>query len=430
MRTFKCITLWLAVFVTPTVAGQFNPIDTTADAVLGQFDFASQVFNAPIGVPSGVGLSLSNAADVAIAPSGRLFVSDAENNRVLSWPSAAAFSNAAPADLVLGQPDFASTAPNAGGSVSASGFWLPQGLFVDDAEALWVCDAFNSRVLRFDNPATTDGIADLVIGQPNFTSGLPNLGGGFEDQGVATADSILFPGRVVVNWPSVFVADSGNSRVLHYTAPMANKPFADRVWGQYGDFRQRAKNNNGVGQDSCCPTDDTLFNPIGIALDAAGSLWVADWQNHRIVRFDDALTSDTTADGVVGQTNFVNSDPDVFGSGTGLQLPIDVEFDARGRLWIADAGNNRIILLRLPLSGRTNRALGQPDGLFAQQPNHGLGPFAADAVGLFGPTAIAFTAQGDAIIADTNNTRVLRFHAIATPRTWPAESVPLRATLP
>lgn len=430
MRTRKLLAAGLISIAPAAAVAQFGLMDTTADAVLGQFDFEAQEFNAPSGTPSSVGLALSNAADVAIAPSGRLYVADADNNRVLSWPSAGTFSVASPADLVIGQPDFASTAPNRGGTVVANGLWLPQGLCVDDAGALWVCDAFNSRVLRFDDPAATDGVADLVIGQPNFTAGLPNLGGGFVDQGVASADSILFPGRVIVDWPDVYVSDSGNSRVLHYTAPMVNKPFADRVWGQYGDFRQRAKNNNGVGQDSCCPTADTLFNPIGIALDPAGSLWVVDWQNHRVVRFDDPLGPDTTADAVVGQSDFLHADPDAFGTGTGLQLPIDLAFDSRGRMWIVDSGNNRVIMLRDAALGRTNRALGQPDGLLAQQPNHGLGEFAADAVGLFGPTAIAITTDGDAIVADTNNTRVLRFDGLVPPRAFGAGQLAWKAVMP
>lgn len=396
--------------------------DATADAALGQVSLTANQANAPAGVVNAAGMSLSNAVGLAIGPNGRVYLGDADNNRVLSWPSAASFTTGQAADLVIGQPDFSTNAPNSGG-LSASSLWLPQGLCVDAAGALWVCDAYNSRVLRFDDPATTDRVADLVIGQPNFTSGLPNLGGGFRDQGVATADSILFPGGVVVRWPDVYVADSGNSRILHYTAPNANKPTADRVWGQYGDFRQRAKNNDGNGLDSCCPTADTLFNPIGITLDAAGDLWVADWMNHRVLRFADPLGSgDTTADLVFGQPDFVSSAPDAGGMTSGLHLPLGIAFDARGRLWIADSGNNRCVALRPPFNTGTTvyRVLGQLNNVFGQSANHGLGPFVCDADSLFGPSAIAFDAMGNALVADVNNSRLLRFAQLAPTPLRPA----------
>ena len=47
---------------------------------------------------------------MVVAPSGRLYVSDTTNNRVLSWGSAEQFSNGQAADIVLGQPDFTTNA--------------------------------------------------------------------------------------------------------------------------------------------------------------------------------------------------------------------------------------------------------------------------------------------------------------------------------
>src|SRR5262245_34605025 len=82
--------------------------DTSADAVLGQPDLTQNGANQPAGTPTASNLALSNAAHLAIAPNGRLYVSDADNNRVLSWLNAAAFSTGQAADLVLGQPNFTS----------------------------------------------------------------------------------------------------------------------------------------------------------------------------------------------------------------------------------------------------------------------------------------------------------------------------------
>ncbi len=343
------------------------------------------------------GLAISNAAHLAIAPSGRLYVADADNNQVLSWPDAATFSTGAAPDLVIGQP-----------GLDASSFILPQGLDVDDQGNLWVADAFNSRVLKFNDPATTDGVADLVIGQPDFVSGSGNLE--LEETG-ATADSLHFPGRVLVNGTDVYIADSANSRVLHYANPTTNKPFADRVFGQYDDFAMLWKNSDGtgncpLGEGSPCgpPTAQNLFNPIGLALDEQGSLYVADWNNHRVLRFDDPLTTDTTADAVFGQTNLASNVSNSGGLLTGLSNPIDLAFDAFGRLYVADSTNNRVLVYREPLTNPTS-----PDFVFGQSDNLLTAGFGTGVGALDGPTAVAIDLLSNVYIVDTNNLRAMRF---------------------
>ncbi len=387
------------------------PFDTTADAVLGQADFTTNAPNQPAGLPTAANLSMSNAAQVAVGSDGRLYASDADNHRVLSWPVAASFANGDAADLVIGQPDFFSGAPNNGG-VSASSFFLPQGLAVDAAGNLWVADAFNSRVLKFNNPLTdaTPTEADLVIGQPDFISNAENLGQGGTGPDVALPDSLQFPGSVLVRGDDVYIADSGNSRVLHYTAPSANKPPADRVFGQFGDFTRRAKNNDGAGQNGCCASADNLYNPIGLALDGEGNLYIADWNNHRVLRHDLPATTDTTADAVIGQPDLVSRAIDNGGPTHGLQRPINLAFDRWGNLYVADSGNNRVLRFDSPrLDTVPDGVLGQLGSLSAEASNHGLGFFTTDAEGLSGPTGVAFDSAGDLYVLDNTNQRLLRF---------------------
>lgn len=393
----------------PAMASLGSTGDDSADAVLGQSDFVSNMANAPGGTPTASNLAMSNAAHLALSSSGRLYISDPDNNRVLSWPDAASFANGASADMVFGQPDFTSDAPNNGG-VSAGSFYLPQGVTVDEGGHLWATDAFNSRVLKFNDPTTdaTPTLADLVIGQPDFVSNQQNLGNGEHGTDVALPDGLQFPGRVIVRGADVYIADSGNSRVLHYDYPTTNKPFADRVFGQYGDFTRRAKNNDGFGNNGTSASADNLYNPIGLALDGEGRLYVADWANHRILRFDDPLGS-TTPIAVYGQPDFVGSAFDNGGPAQGLQLPIDLALDAGGNLYVADSGNNRILVYRSPLTNNLpGIVFGQLGSLTAQDPNHGLGFFTADVEGLFGPTGVALDDSRNVYIADTNNNRALR----------------------
>lgn len=409
-RQSVTILLLLAAMSAPTKGA-----DTTADGVLGQANFTDNEPNDPIGLPNAGNLALSNAAHVALAPDGRIYVSDSDNHRILSWPTARLLASGASADLVIGQPDFVSAIPNNGG-LSSTSLFLPQGLSADEHGNLWVADAFNNRVLRFNNPLTDASpfSADLVIGQPDFIHADPNLGGGFTGVDVATAQSILFPGRVISRNGHIWVADAGNSRILHYTNPTTNLPSADLVLGQFGDLNCRVKNNDGTCTEKFgdVASADNLFNPIGMALAPNGSLFVADWNNYRVLRFDDPLNTDTTADAVYGQPDLDSNTPNNGGLNSGLNLPIDLVIDGAGNLIVADSGNNRVLVFfDAANDAAPDLVFGQLGSFSTADPNHGLGIFATDADGLFGPTGVAIDFACNLYVADTNNSRVLRFDA-------------------
>ncbi|HZV03046.1 MAG TPA: fibronectin type III domain-containing protein, partial [Planctomycetota bacterium] len=100
----------------------------------------------------------------------RLYVAEGALNRVLIWNDTASLTNGQPADLVLGQPDFNSTQPNRGGSPSEATLSFPTAIY-SDGQSLFVADGGNNRVLRWSLiPATNGTPADLVIGQPDFAS--------------------------------------------------------------------------------------------------------------------------------------------------------------------------------------------------------------------------------------------------------------------
>src|SRR5512147_2645701 len=97
-----CVAILLATFNAVSLL-HAAPLDTVADAVLGQPDLNSN--NAQFSGRSAN--TISDARGVAIDPkNGRLFVADTVWDRVLSWPNAATFTNFQAADLVLGKPDF------------------------------------------------------------------------------------------------------------------------------------------------------------------------------------------------------------------------------------------------------------------------------------------------------------------------------------
>ena len=164
------LSLWAAP-VGPAAAAS---LDTTADRVLGQAGFTTSAANNNSGRIAGLDTPYGALVD---PHTGRLWVSDTGNNRVLSWPNAPAFSNGQAPDIVLGQPDFSSHGINTNG-LSASSLAGPIGLAVDQTGDLYVADSFNNRVLRYTAPVTTHAAAVAVLGQPNFLTNTADFDGG------------------------------------------------------------------------------------------------------------------------------------------------------------------------------------------------------------------------------------------------------------
>jgi sugar lactone lactonase YvrE len=327
--------------------------------------------------------------------SGRLFVADSKNNRVLSWPSAAGLANGQPADLVLGQTDLAGTAANMGlGQVNARGLDSPYGLALDGQGNLYVADYKNHRVLEFAAPLSSGMAADMVFGQAsNFTTGLPNKTG-------ISADTLNFPDAVVVDAAgNVYIADGNNYRVLEYDNPLTGDTTADRVFGQTSLI---TNTYNGL-----TPSAATLGLPGGLALDDQGSLYVADFFDCRVLVYFNPLTSDGAANRVLGQPSFVAHDPNTGGlSARSLYLPSNVAVDAANNVLVWDEVNSRILEYPAPITNHeaATRVFGQPsfitntanyDGVSATSLSNGFG--------------LALDAQENLFVADGGNSRVLEY---------------------
>lgn len=118
-----------------------------ADGVLGQTDFVSE--NAGLGAQS-----IETPSSPIIDPTGSLWVTDNSNHRILLFQNARLKSDGAPADGVIGQADFTTSAPG----LSARKLQGPWASALDPSGRLWVCDSDNDRVLRF----TPDRVRPLL----------------------------------------------------------------------------------------------------------------------------------------------------------------------------------------------------------------------------------------------------------------------------
>jgi len=166
-----------------------------AAVVLGQSDFTHCSANGG-GPVSASGLAFS---DDVWSDGTRLIVADAENNRVLIWNHIPTV-NGTPADVVVGQPDMFSTAPAAGAAGMATPYFIDS-----NGVQLFVGDHGNNRVLVFNSIPTANGAsADVVLGQPDFTSTSPGT----------TATTLSGPYGLLVTSYALLVADGGNGRYL------------------------------------------------------------------------------------------------------------------------------------------------------------------------------------------------------------------------
>ena len=355
-----------------------------ASAVIGQEDFES-------GDANRGGMAAANTLDspgaIMVDPtSGKVFVCDTWNNRILRFASLAAFKAGTAPESVLGQPNFTLT----DSGTTRSRMSKPEGITVDSTGTLWVADYTNHRVLRFDNASSKSigANADGVLGPSDYTTVNPAL----------SQSDMKFPFDVAVDSNgTLWVSDRGNNRVLRYdnAAGKANGANADGVLGQV-DFDSDGTILSAAG----------LNDPEGMWMANDGDLWVSDAGNHRILRYANAAGKGdgANADGVLGQAGFITNSS----ATTSFQLksPSGLMIDSIGDLWVADTDNYRVLRFD-NVSGKGDGApadtvFGQPDF----ETNNFVNP--PTATSLYAPKDL-FSDGSDVFISDSNNSRFLVF---------------------
>ncbi len=160
----------------------------------------------------------------------------------------------------------------------------------------------------------------------------------------ASPDSLFAPRGVL--WladGTLVVADTGHHRILLWRHPHRDGQPADVLWGQPDAAAEHPNRGGEAGPFG-------LRVPVGLAWDGE-RLFVADSFNHRILRFAGLPDGPSCRpDLVLGQSSFAASLPNRGGSpdGASLHWPFGLHVDGRGRLWVADAGNRRVLMWERP----------------------------------------------------------------------------------
>jgi sugar lactone lactonase YvrE len=174
-------------------------------------------------------------------------------------------------------------------------------------------------------------------------------------------------GMVVDAIGNMYVADAGNNAIRKISATGTVTTYAGSPTGDYGYA------------DSTDPLKALFKSPRGVALDAAGNLYVADYGNNRIRKISTAGAVTTLAGDGVGR--YVNSSSE--NNTASFNGPIAVAVDALGNLYVADQNNKAIRKVNVT-NGATSTAAG--------------GLVYPDQIG--SPVAIATDAQSNLYIVD------------------------------
>lgn len=256
--------------------------------------------------------SLSNVAGLATDHHGNRYFSDVVNSTIRKIDTNGIITKIAG---VVGTGTYGGD----GGPATAARLNEVSGLMIDTAGNMYIADAANRRVRKID----ATGIITTIAGNGSL---------GFAgDGGPATDATLYYPSALAMDAAgNIYLGDAGTRRIRKInTAGIITTIAGNGAIGFSGDG---------------APATNASFNYVaGLAFDAAGVLYIADRDNHRIRTIDGSGIINTVVGvappGVGGGYFGGDGGP---ASLAAISAPCGIVFDAAGNLYINDAGNLRV----------------------------------------------------------------------------------------
>jgi trimeric autotransporter adhesin len=250
---------------------------------------------------------------IAVDASGNIYIADTSNNRIRLVTRSTGIITTVAGDGTFGYR-------GDGGPATSASLHNPWGIAVDASGNIYIADIDNHRI-RLVTRST--GIITTVAGDGTF--------GYRGDGGPATSAGLYYPYGVAVDASgNIYIADTSNNRIRLVTRStgIITTVAGDGTAGYRGDGGQA--------------TSAGLYYPRGIAVDASGNIYIADFNDNRIrlVTRSTGIITTVAGDGTAGYTGDGG-----LATSAGLSFPNSIAVDASGNIYIVDYGNNRIRLV-------------------------------------------------------------------------------------
>jgi sugar lactone lactonase YvrE len=310
--------------------------------------------------------ALSGPSGMAVDAAGNLFIADGCNNRIRR--------------VAAGSGIITTVAGNGSGGFSGDGaaataaqLQCPYGVALDSAGNLYIADSANNRIRKV---AAGSGIITTVAGNGSVNGGFSG------DGGAATAAQLEGPYGVALDSAgNLYIADSANNRIRKVAA---GSGIITTVAGSAF---------SGFSGDGGAATAAGLSDPLGVALDSAGNLYIAHAYRIRKVATGNGIITTVAGNGSQG----FSGDG---GAATAAALyPSGIAVDAAGNVYAADSGSNRI------------REVAAGSAIITTIAGNGSQGFSGDggaatAAGLFSPGGVALDARGNLYIAEAGSNHI------------------------
>jgi len=285
---------------------------------------------------------------VAIDRNGNVYVADQNNHRIRKITPEGVVSTFAGA----------STAGSIDGIGTAAKFNFPSGLALDNAGNVYVADFHNNKIRKI----TPEGVVSTLAGS----------NAGFAD-GIGSSAQFSNPYDVAVDGSgNVYVADYNNRKIRKITPEGVVSTLAGSTQGSADGTGSTAQFNN----------------PISVAVDGSGNVYVADETNHNIRKITPGGEVSTLAGSTSGFADGV-------GTMARFSSPTGVAVDGVGNVFVADSNNNKIrkITPEGVVSTFAGSTFGSADGT-------------SDTAQFHIPVRVAVDRAGNVYVSDRNNHKI------------------------